>query len=189
MDCAALIAVPVVLLGIAIYGLCRNKSLADGWHISEIFVSAMISGIIAFFEWVVRSRSKKLNLILDPQSSSITFRHFRFTASFLPEKPREEEIIRFDQIISTDILRDPEFGGIDGLELRTKKGKVVISKEIEHFAAISGILSGLETANALRADEFQRLQAELKIKTPWYGWLILLISVIIVIYVEWKFIY
>ena len=180
-DYAFLTAAPVVFLGAAFFGLNRY-----GWLMFfAIFSFSILIGLYAYFYATERLRLIKSNLVFDPQHSSITFRHFRFTSSFLPQKPREEETIRFDQVISIG-----RFGDVAGLELRTEKGKVVISPEMEHFDAIEDILSDLVKANASRADEFKKsLQAEPKIKTAWYGWLILLISIATVIYVGWKFMY
>jgi hypothetical protein len=184
LNYAILTALPFFFSGGALYGLYLH-----GWRIFfAAFPFAVLSGIFAWIYGAERARLKRSSIEIDAQRGQITFRHFRFVASFLPEKPREEELIRFDQILA---LRRVEVQkGIYGLSVKTEKGAVTISEEMEHFEAIETTLSELVASNQSREDEFRKkVEAAPKIKTAWYGWLILFGGVAVVVFVGWKFMY
>lgn len=181
---AILAVLPVFLLGASLYGLYLH-----GWRIFFAgFPFAVLSGLFAFFYGVERARLKRSSLEIDLERGVIIFRHFRFVATFLPEKPREEEVVRFDEVLA--LQRVEAQRGIAGLRVRTTKGAVVVSEEMEHFDTIVAALSEAVSANQLREDAYRRqVQAEPKIKTAWYGWVILAAAVLIVMLIGWKTLY
>jgi hypothetical protein len=184
LNYAILAAMPFFFFGAAIYGLYLH-----GWRMYfTVFPFAVLTGIFAYFYGAERARLKSSSLEIDAVREQLTFRRFRFIASFLPERPREEEVVRFEQVLG--VKRVEVQKGIWGLAVRTEKGTVTISEEMEHFDVIASTLTELAASNASRKYEYRKkLEAEPRIRTAWYGWLILLGAVAIVMVVGWKLMY
>ncbi len=185
------VATSIFLSVVGLYGLYLH-----GWRMFfAVFPFAVLFGIFAYFSGAERSRLKRSSLEIDAQNGLLTFRHFRFVASFFPEKPRVEEVVRFDQILGVRRVEVQKGNywwqkGISGLRVRTDKGAVTISEEMEHFDVIATTLSELVAANESREDEYRKkIEAEPKIRTPWYVWLILIGAASALVIVGWKWMF
>lgn len=178
-------ALPAAFTAISFYGLHRG-----GWKMFfAMFPFAIFFAVFAALLASERARLKRSSLTIDPSRGVIIFHHFRFVATFLPEKPRETEKVLFDQILDVR-FRHGEKGGPNRLEIKTTKGALVVSDEMEDFELIGSILGEIVTANKSNVAEYQKaLQARPKIKTAWYGWLILLGAIAIVAFIVWKFMF
>jgi len=184
LNYTVLVALPFFLLGASLYGLYLH-----GWRMFFAgFPFAVLSGAFAYFYGAERARLKRSSLEIDVGRGVFTFRHFRFVSTFLPERPREEETVRFEEVLGFEHVEVQK--GVSGLRVRTTKGTVTISEEMEHFDTIVAALSETVTANQSRKEEYRKqIEAEPKIETAWYGWLILFAAVAIVILVGWKTMY
>ena len=174
----------LVLVGL-VYQFIRH-----GWNWAAILITlptvAVVWLVTRFF---VRQRETPRNatIEIDSQRAQFIFRNFRFVSTFLPEEPRVEEVVRFDEVLGsarTEVRRDTP-----GLEIRTAKGTVIVSSEMENFPFLEDALDDLVEANLTRAEQGEPLAPEPKIRTPWYGWLILAVAVGSVAYLGWKFMY
>lgn len=184
LNYAILAAMPFALFGLSLYALHLH-----GWRIFvAVFPFGVLAGVFAFVYGAERARLRRSSLEIDTLCGVFTFRHFRFVAAFLPEKPREEETVRFDEVLDARHIEVQK--GIGGIRVRTLKGRVTISEEMEHFESIVAAFGTAAEANQASPDEFRRkLEAEPKIKTPWFGWLILFVAVLIVGLTGWHAMY
>lgn len=178
-------ALPAAFTVLSFYGLHRG-----GWKMFfAMFPFAIFFAVFAALLANERARLKRSFLTIDPSRGAIIFHHFRFVATFLPEKPRETEEVLFDQILDVR-FRHGEKGGPNRLEIKTTKGGLAVTDEMENFESIGNILGDIVAANKSNVTEYQKaLQAGPKIKTAWYGWLILLGAIAIVALIVWKFMF
>ena len=178
-------AMPVTFMVFSLYLLHK-----DGWKFFfAMFPFAIFWMVFAVLLISERARLKRSSLTIDPSRGAIIFHHFRFVATFLPEKPRETEEVLFDQILGVR-FRLGEKGGPNRLEIKTTKGRLTVTDEMEDFESIENILGDIVAANKSNVAEYQKaLQAGPKIKTAWYGWLILFGAVAIVAFIVWKFMF
>ena len=115
------------------------------------------------------------------------FHHFRFTAQFLPEAPREKENIHFSELIRTRFVSNPNE---NSFHIQTTKGKVVVTEEMRDFGDIVELISSLAEANLTSRRECdETLKEAPKIQTPLYGWLILAFAVACAAVAGWYFMY
>jgi hypothetical protein len=161
-----------------------------GWNWGVVLIAlpaiAVVWLVIRFFARQ-RETQRNASIEIDSQRAQFTFRNFRFVSTFLPEKPRPEEVVRFNEVVGavgSEVRR-----GTPGLQIRTAKGTVLVSSEMENFSFLEAMVADLVEANLTRADEGEPLPTEPEIRTAWYGWLILLVAVGSVAYLGWKFMY
>ncbi len=184
LNLAILVIVPAFILGAGIYG-----AYLHGWKmLLAALPFALLLGGLAFFMVSERARWRRATVSIDTDEGLVEFRDFRFTAAFLPEKPRKVERIRFEEIIAAYPC---EFSkGTMGVEVRTTKGKVCIPDEMDRFPVLASLLGEIASANAAdKAGHQKAVDSEPAIRTAWYGWVILAASVGVVLHFGWRFMY
>ena len=176
----ALMPVTVIVLGL--------RAAAQGHWKSALLVLPFGGAIAVMIAWFMRAerRARTLSLTIDPARETITFRNFTFVSRFLPEQPRPVEEIPFADILASS-FHPGSRGGADLLTLRTTRGRVTINSRMQHFDSIRTILEEIVEANEEdSARHVARLAEEPKIKTPVYGWFLLLVPVGGILWVCWK---
>lgn len=161
----------------------------SGWRLLlAILPFTALVDFLAAWMWIDRRRLQGSSLEIDGDEQVLLLRNFRFTSRFLPEKPRPVERIPFAHILEAIPMEVTR--GVRGLALRTSKGQVIVSEDMEQFDLIATTLA--EVAQAARADEkgfAAGIAQEPKIRTPLYGWLILATAIAVVVFLGWKFMY
>ena len=143
-------------------------------------IAGALQGGLAYLALSRRAQMRKATVSVDTSDRSVVFRHFQFISTFLPEKPREEVRIRFEEVIAA-------YPVVRGVEVRTTKGKVQVPDEMDRFPVLASALGEIASSNAANQAEHQKaVAAEPKVRTAWYGWLILAAGVGIVFFLVWK---
>ena len=178
-------ALPITLLGLAIYGAwIGNLPLFFVMLVAGI----VIGGTMLFVFTPTRKASSPAVLTVDTDRKMLRFENFLFMATFLPEPPRAMEEVAFEQVLGSDY--QAAGGGSASLLVRTTKGTVMIPETVDNFEQVRAILASLVEINRSNPTAYQkRLDEEPQIRTAWYGWVILLGSFGAVGYLMWKFMY
>ena len=158
------------------YGVIHGTIL-HGWR---VFIAGMpcvfFLGALAYIAVRERSLAHRRSIEIDTDRGSVTFRHFRFVSRFLPEKPRDCVHLYFSEILNARRVQVQK--GVYGIEVRTTKGKVRISEEMDHYDRLVSSLAAVIEANMRDQESYTRtLALEPRIQTPWYGWLLLVLGV------------
>lgn len=108
-----------------------------------------------------------MKVTIDIDNSKLILEGFRFTSQFLPESPRSREEVLFSEVIDFD----HELSSLNpGIRLRTSKGSVLIPSKLDDYSSIESALEEIvDTNHELGVD----VPPAPKIKTAWYGWVIL----------------
>ncbi|MBI3884456.1 MAG: hypothetical protein HY302_01815 [Opitutae bacterium] len=177
-------ALPLTFAGLAIYGASIDRMPV----FFVMLTFATIIGTAMLFAFTRSHRQMVQRLTFDPKRRIVLFENFKFVASFLPEKPRAAEEVAFDQILGADF--SPAGKNEATLSIRTTKGTVSFTEQMEHFEKIHAVIESLVILNKADRDTYQeKLNVEPEIKTAWYGWLILLGALATVCLLGWKFLY
>ena len=111
---------------------------------------------------------------VDAVKETIVFRGFTFIRSFMGNAPTPQIELRFEDILGGRIWRSHERSS---LHLRTTAGAVTIMDDVSPFQELVVLLLDAAEANRARPDRYaQAVSRELRVKTPWYGWLILAVA-------------
>jgi hypothetical protein len=122
----------------------------------------------------------------DARRRVVTFRNLAFTVAFIGNPVRERVEVPFSDLIVGTIIAAK---GTLSLKLRTAQGTVTFDNRMNEFSKLAALISDACEQNRLNQEQFQdALAREPKIRTPWYGWAILVVSVISVIAAFWWFI-
>jgi hypothetical protein len=109
---------------------------------------------------------------------TVTFRGFRFITSFIGNKPVRELTLPLADILGGRIWTNH---GQFSLNLRTTAGKVTIPDTVQPFQPLAAVLLDAIEVNRKSPGTFAAaLAREPKIRTPWYGWLILALALAVV---------
>lgn len=108
----------------------------------------------------------------------VTFRGFRFVTSFIGNKPVSELTLPFAGIIGGRIWTNH---GQFTLSLRTTAGKATIPDTVQPFEPLAAVLLDAAEVNRKNPAAFAAaLAREPQIKTPWYGWVILTLALVVI---------
>lgn len=147
----------------------------------------IICGTIFWFAKRERDRRARSGLEIDSQRGEIRLRHFSFVTGFLPEKPRPEATLRCSEIL--EVIASSNREG-HYLRVRTEQGTFMVTHDMEHYEKIAAVLDEIVRANRANPETYQKsLNAEPKVRTTWWGWLILTGALAVVIALGWKFMY
>ncbi len=132
------------------------------------------------------NQNEATSIEIDYSQGIAIFRNYPFITDFRGNKVREKEEVPFANIYSTNITQS---NGSTFLELTTGKGTI----NIGGYAEIEEITNCFEEITKLNQETNPDFEAGLatvpRPKTAWYGWLILLTTVAIVIYLGWLYMY
>lgn len=177
-------ALPAAFGILAIYLACIDR--LSGFLIVLFF--ALLFGGLMFFIFQQEKQRRRQVLTFDPSRRVIIFENFGWSASFLPTNPAACEEIPFNQLLGTDYY--PPGRGPASLSIRTTKGSITLTDELQEFERIHAIVDSLVLLNKADRDAYQEnLNAEPTIETPWYGWLILIVAIAAIVFLGWKFMY
>lgn len=177
-------AFPITLLTLAIYGICIDRLVM----FSVMLGGAIVVGGAMLLSFSSEKQRLTQSVAFDPVRRVIRFENFQFISTFLPEKPRILEVIEFVNVLGSDFY--PSGRGPAMLHIRTTKGSVDLTDQMENFEQVRAIIESVILLNKANREVYQeKLNAEPEIRTAWYGWLILLGAFAAVAFLCWKFMY
>ncbi len=153
-----------------------------------VLIFAAFVGCLAYWMLSQRATMKKYRLVIDPEVEKIEFHFFTFVSQFLPEPPRRKVELGFREIIS--LKRQQGRGGHDDYEVRTTEGKVILPSFMDDMPTVLEVLNLILEKNKLTPGiRESALSEEPKIKTPWYGWALLVGGIGVIAFIGWKALY
>jgi len=174
---------PVGVLVLAVYG-----GYLHGW---KMFLAVFPFGLLLLagaVYWIkFRETMATAKILINPESEEIRFQNFQFSTQFLPQKAVEEEILGFSELLAGKLWIGQ---GRSSYHLRTLKGKVVIPEEISGFKDLVELLDKIIASNCANVKLHEKnLEREPKIKTKWYGWVVIVAALVTVGVAGWYFIF
>jgi hypothetical protein len=153
----------------------RSADANAGWAVSEVqaregerLIARTRKGGFHFLPYP--DREVQVNFA----KRTVTFRGFRFVTSFIGNKPVRELTLAFADILGGRIWTNH---GQFSLSLRTTAGKVTIPDSVQPFQALAAVLLDAAEINRKNPTAFAAsLAREPQIKTPWYGWMLVLLA-------------
>lgn len=121
---------------------------------------------------------------IDGARALVVFHHFAFVASFVGNPTRDHVEVPFTDLLVGLIYRHK---GRSILLLRTTKGKVTIGENVRPFQTlVELLLDVIELNRTSPADYHAALSREPRVRTSWYGWLIIVAALAAVAAVLWS---
>ncbi len=139
--------------------------------------SASILGFGVFFIgiWIYAERKRGAGtgaaIEIDPVTRRIVFRHFAFLVHFNRNPVLAECTLHASDILGVEPLADNQGRAV---AVRTTRGRVALYDRLENYDQIVALLADFAESNRLDPVAFRAAIArEPKLKTPWWGWLLL----------------
>ncbi len=124
---------------------------------------------------------------IDGQRAVVRFHNCAFIHAFVGNPTQTRVELPFSGILSA-VVETNRY--THSLVVRTAQGQVVLPGDLQPFQEVADLLADIAELNRTKPGDYAAaLAQEPKIKTAWYGWLILAAAVGAVIYCGWKFMY
>ena len=124
---------------------------------------------------------------IDGQRAVVTFHHCAFIRAFVGNPTQTRTELPFSGVLSA-VVETNKY--TQAIVVRTTQGQVLLPGGLQPFQEAADLLADIAELNrASPAAYAAALAQEPKIKTAWYGWLILAAGVGAAIYCGWKFMY
>jgi hypothetical protein len=124
--------------------------------------------------FVARSKpdGSGIEVEVDGKRAVVVFRNLTFVAAFAGNKRRPLVELPFSELLAVSTGYDK---GTAYLNLRTTLGRVHWTDKVRPFDTLAALLDDIVELNRTSPDTYQAARArEPSIKTPWYGWVLLL---------------
>jgi len=122
---------------------------------------------------------------VDGRRAMVVFRHFTFVTTFVGNRKKALTEVPFTDLLAGSVRRDKRRAF---LTLRTTSGKVVVSDRLQPFQELVKLLLDAVELNRTFPDQYRAaLAREPRVRTPWYGWLIIAAALAAVAVVWWWF--
>ncbi|HWZ93882.1 MAG TPA: hypothetical protein VNW30_01690 [Opitutaceae bacterium] len=165
----------------AAFASMQHLNLASWIAIGVIFVT--LAGFAAVGILIGRKNAKR-EIRIDLDRALAEFHNFAFITSFSSNRTSECIEVLFAEILGTKIVSGRNYVA---LELRTTKGKVMISDNIQPFDRLVRILSDAVELNRTSPESYKNaLAQEPVVRTPWYGWAIIVATLVVAGYVFYR---
>ncbi len=175
------VAIPVVFVVLLLLQLYAERP----WFSSlAVLGFVVVIGGIWFLSELMRTGGGRQSIEIDPASGRIMFRQFTFLRHFMRNPTQTEQVLHATDILHLEPRADNHGRAVT---VRTTQGQVVIFDRLQNFEQVVALLADFAEANRLDPAAYRAaLAREPQLKTPWWGWLLLIgLSVGIVAVISW----
>ncbi|HTJ79722.1 MAG TPA: hypothetical protein VL357_12065 [Rariglobus sp.] len=170
-----------VLIGIFFgYHKAGHGPASPGNHslVIPLLAALVPIGILLVFLIHAYRRGRNLELQVDSAKGIIRFFNFTFTAKFTDNKAEPLVELPFSEIL---VVTTETVKGRTTMGLRTTHGRVFIGEQFEHFDELVPLFTDIAETNRRDLAAYgEALKREPVIRTPWYGWLPIVVVIVVV---------
>lgn len=134
---------------------------------------------------ILKKKRKKQKALVDLDRGIVQFENFQFIHKFVGNETIDVVELPFIEVLESERWK---YRGERYFNIWTSRGKVTLDPEdCQDFESLQTDIETIVESNQKELPDYkERLKRIPKPKTPWWGWVILLVGSFIVIYVSWK---